>query len=336
MTNRLFHRRDNLAALCPALHIRSEPEPSLQKDLNDILVFSAVVAHNGFSAAARAIGQPKSSISQRIERLERRLGARLLERTTRRVRLTEVGALYHERCRILLAELDAAERDVSLQRDDPVGVIRVSCPTGIAQHVIAGVLPGFMALYPAVRVKLVASNQAFDLMEDRIDVAIRARPELRDETVVVRKLGVSRLVVVAGPGFARADGGVVGPDDLVRLPFLSSQEDADAPSWTLRGPDGAVKTIVFQPVLWTSDITVLVEAAAAGLGVALLPLEVVGPLIEAARLVRLMPEWRSDEVTVHLVYPSRRGLRPAARVFIDYLVEQVGRSAWWRDTEMAT
>ena len=100
-------------------------EPSLQKDLNDILVFSAVVTHNGFSAAARAIGQPKSSISRRIERLERRLGARLLERTTRRVRPTEVGALYHERCRIMLAELDAAERDVGLQRDDPVGVINM-------------------------------------------------------------------------------------------------------------------------------------------------------------------------------------------------------------------
>ena len=307
----------------------------MHHDLNDILVFSAVVTHNGFSAAARAIGQPKSSISHRVERLERRLGARLLERTTRRVRLTEIGAHYHERCRIMLAELDVAEREVRLQRDDPVGVIRVSCPTGITQHVFASVLPGFMALYPAVRVKLVASNQAFDLIEDRIDVAIRARPELRDEAVVMRKLGVSRLVVVASQDFARAHGGIAEPNDLVRLPFLSSQENADAPIWTFRGPEGAAKTIVFQPVLWTSDITVLMEAAAAGIGVALLPLEVVGPLIQATRLVRLMPEWRSNEVTVHLVYPSRHGLRPAVRVFIDYLVEQVGQSAWWGDPEIA-
>ena len=301
----------------------------MRHDLNDILVFSTVVEQNGFSAAGRALHQPKSSVSRHVERLERRLSVRLLERTTRSIRLTEVGALYYAHCRTILAELDAAEQDVDLQRVDPVGVIRVSCPTGIAQHVLAGILPGFMARYPAVRVKLLASNRAFDLMEDRIDVAIRARAKMRDEAVVVRKLGVSRLVVIAGLGFARDHGDLERPDDLARLPFLSPLEEIGPPTWTFHGPAGTYANVVFEPVLWTSDNIVLAEAAAAGRGITLLPSEVAGPLIEAGRLVRLLPEWHSNEVTMHLVYPSKRGLRPAVRAFIDFLVERIGRGTWW-------
>src|SRR5258706_1628416 len=230
-------------------------------DLNDLLFFAAVVEHSGFSAAARSLNLPKSSVSRHVGRLEDRLGVRLLERSTRNVRLTEIGSSYYARCKALLSELETAEQDLALLRSDPIGTIRVSCPTGLAQYALARIVPGFLADYPLVRVQIIATNRAVDLIEEKVDVAIRARTRMNDETLTMRRLGSSTLVFVASPDFVDRHPVLVHPSDITGLPFLSFQEDTARPSWTLTGPDEAATVVAFDPILWTSEFSILVEAA---------------------------------------------------------------------------
>ena len=285
-------------------------------DLNDVQFFVAVVESQGFSAAARNLNLPKSSVSRRVASLEARLGVRLIERSTRSLRLTEVGVSFYERCRAILADLDTAEREVAVQRGEPVGLVRMSCPTGLAQSVLAKILPGFLVRYPKVRLQVLATNRSLDLVDDNVDIAIRARVRSADEAAMMRMLYKGELIFVASPAFAS-----VRIDTLPSFPFLSFLENSRRPTWTLNGPNAATTTVKFDPVLTSSDFTVLISAAAAGLGIALLPAEVVDDAIRTKRLIRILPDWHSEEVTVHLVFATNRGIVPAVRVLIDYLAE---------------
>lgn len=290
-------------------------------DLNDIQYFVAVVEHRGFSAAARALNLPKSSVSRRISALETRMGVRLIERSTRSLRVTEVGAAFYDRCRAILADLDAAERAVAVTRAEPVGLVRLSCPTGLSQFVLAKTLPDFLARYPKVRLQVLATNRTIDLVEDNIDIAIRARLQLADEASTMRMLYKSELIFVASPAFAALSAAKLRIETLAALPFFSFLEEAARPTWTLKGPNGARQTLAFDPVLRSGDLNVLLKAAAAGLGIALLPSEVVEDEIREKRLIRILPDWHSDDITIHLVFATKRGIVPAVRVLIDYLAE---------------
>ncbi len=290
-------------------------------DLNDIQYFAAVVEHQGFSAAARALNVPKSSVSRHMSNLEARLGVRLLERSTRSVRCTEVGTAFYDQCRTILSDLDAAERDVAVRRAQPIGLVRMSCPTGLSQFVLAGILPGFLARYPKIRLQVLATNRAIDLVDDNIDIAIRARVRLADEATTMRILFKNELVFVASPAFAMAHQISASADTISALPFLSFLEDVRQPTWTLVGPSGTTKTVSFDPVLSSSDFNLLLKTAAAGLGVALLPTDVVAEDLRIKRLIRILPGWRSEAITIHLVFAAKQGIIPAVRVLIDYLVE---------------
>ena len=186
---------------------------------------------------------------------------------------------------------------------------------------------GFLASYPEVRVQLQATNRAVDLIQERIDVAIRARAQLQDEALTMRKLGASSLIFVASPSFVATHAFSNDPTGLAKLAFLSFREEPERQTWTVRGPGGDSRTITFDPVLWTSEFDVLIEAACAGTGVALLPAEAVQKPIAEARLVRVLPDWLSDDVTIHLIFPTAHGLRPAVRAFIDYLAASYNRNA---------
>jgi DNA-binding transcriptional LysR family regulator len=293
-------------------------------DLNDIFVFVAVLKHKGFSAAARALKLPKSSISRRVSRLEARLGVRLLERSTRKLRPTEAGATYYECCKLVLADLDEAERHLVRLRSAPMGRIRVSCPIGISQQVLSRLIPDFMAQYPSIQLDVIATNRRIDLIEDQIDVAIRARLNLEDEGMTMRRLGVSRWIFVASPQFITRRSIKTDPIDIEKLEFLSAHEEATQRR-TLLGPDGVTKTVTFSPILRTSDFNTVVAAASAGLGMTFLPQEVVGYAIRDGRLRRIFPAWSSEDVTTYLVFTSRRGMSPAVRAFIDFLAEHYVR-----------
>jgi DNA-binding transcriptional LysR family regulator len=291
------------------------------RDLNEVYVFAIVVEQNGFSAAARNLGLPKSSISRYVGRLERRLGTRLLERSSRSIRVTDTGQAFYARCKKTLAELDAAEAELAGQSTSPSGVIRITCPTGISQHVLARVTTAFLKKYPAVRVHVRLTSEPVSLVDDRVDIAIRARARLKDENVTMRKLWTSWHIFAASPAFIETHSVPKDPAAVVRLPMLSFQEDADRPRWRLLGPNKAVRHVSYDPVLWSSDLSIIFEAALAGIGMLLLPVELAAPYLQDGRLKQILPEWRSENVTIHSVFRAGPGLRPAVRAFIDQLVD---------------
>jgi len=293
-------------------------------DLNDLRFFAAVVEHGGFSAAGRALGIPKSRLSKRIALLEERLGVRLLQRTTRRFVVTEVGERFYAHCRAMLEEAQAAQEAVDELRAEPRGVVRVSCPIAIAQTVIAHILPEFLAAHPKVQVRLIASNRRFDIISEGVDVAIRVRNRLdADASLVLRSFGQSAVVLVAHPAFLDEHGRPREPADLERLPLLSWLEHEGAQVLELIGADGATVNVEMRARLISGEFGVIYEAAKRGMGVAALPEFVAAPAIVRGELEIVLPEWTMPQGVAHFVYASRRGLLPGVRAFVDFLAERL-------------
>jgi len=296
----------------------------MRSDLNDFAYFAEVVAHGGFAAAGRALEEPKSKLSRRVASLERRLGLRLIERSSRRFRVTDTGLAFYERCRAMLAEAEQAEALVLQAQAEPHGRIRFSCPTGMVEA-ISGVIASFLAKYPKVRLQLVATDRAVDIIEERIDLALRVRTALTtDAALTMRSLGISTRILVASPQLASQVGAV---EQLATLPALATRDDSDALEWDLEtDDDGRTMTVRVEPRLGCADMAAVQSAAIAGLGVALLPDHVCREALIAGRLVRVLPAWRGLQGMVHLVFTTRRGLPPAVRALIDHLADYFPRT----------
>lgn len=288
----------------------------MRTDLNDLAYFAEVVRHGGFAAAGRALREPKSKLSRRVAGLEDRLGQRLIERSSRRFRVTDTGRAFYERCRAMLAEAEQAEALVLQAQAEPHGRIRFSCPTGMIAPV-SDLMVSFLARYPKVRLQLIATNRAVDLIEERIDLALRVRVDLTtDAELTVRSLGRSLRILVASPQLAGQVGSV---EQLASLPTLSTNDATDVADWNLETVDGQAHTVRVEPRLSCTDMDQLLRAAAAGLGVALLPDRVCRPLLENGTLARVLPDWHAQVGIVHVVFTTRRGLPPAVRALIDHL-----------------
>lgn len=285
-------------------------------DLNDYAYFAEVVAHGGFAPAGRALREPKSKLSRRIAGLEERLGLRLIERSSRRFRVTDTGQAFYERCRAILAEAEQAEALVLQAQAEPHGRVRFSCPTGMVAP-IGGLIASFLARYPKVRLQLVATDRAVDLIEERIDLALRVRASLTsDAALTMRSLGTSTRILVAAPQLASRIGTIA---QLAEVPALSTDDAADDLEWNLETADGTRHMLRVVPRLGCEDMAAVRDAAVAGLGVAILPDHVCRDALRAATLVRVLPEWRGLQGIVHLVFTTRRGLPPAVRALIDHL-----------------
>ena len=285
-------------------------------DLNDYAYFAEVVAHGGFAAAGRALREPKSKLSRRIAGLEERLGLRLIERSSRRFRVTDTGQAFYERCRAMLAEAEQAEALVRQAQAEPHGRIRFSCPTGMLEP-ISGLISTFLARYPKVRLQLVATDRAVDLIEERIDLALRVRPSLTsDAALTMRSLGASTRILVASPQLASQVGCI---EQLGSLPALATHAAADDLEWHLESGDGCKHVVRIQPRMGCEDMATVRKAAIDGLGVAILPDHVCQEALDVGRLVRVLPEWHGQQGIVHLVFTTRRGLPPAIRALIDHL-----------------
>lgn len=288
----------------------------MRQDLNDLVYFAEVVAHGGFAAAGRALREPKSKLSRRIAGLEARLGVRLIERSSRRFRVTDVGQSFYERCRAMVAEAERAETLIAEAQSEPHGVIRMSCPTGLVEP-ISGLVMQFLDRYPKVRLQLVAIDRPVDLIEERIDVALRVRTSLDgDASLTMRSLGNSVRVLVASPRIASRIGTI---EELAAFPTLSTSDDQGEIDWYLETEGGRTHVMRHAPRMTCGDFTAVRTAAAAGLGVALLPDHTCRDALEKGTLVRVLPAWRGMQGLVHLVFTTRRGLPPAVRKFIDSL-----------------
>jgi len=293
-------------------------------DLNDLKFFAAVVENGGFSAAARALGVPKSRLSKRVALLEERLGVRLLQRTTRRFAVTEIGERFLTHCRAMLEEAQAAQDAVDELRAEPRGIVRVSCPYALAQTVIAHILPDFLDKHPKVQVRIAATNRRVDVINEGIDIAIRVRNKLdTDAALVVRTFGQSRVLLAANPKFLDEHGRPKTPEDLERLPLLSQFEHEGAQMLELIGTAGEKVNIEMRARVICGDFGVLYEAAKRGMGVTALPEFVCAPAITRRELEVVLPAWSMPQGTAHFVYASRRGLLPGVRAFVDFLAERL-------------
>ena len=294
------------------------------QDLNDLFVFAKVVQHGGFSAAARALHVTKSSLSKRVARLEQRYEARLIERSTRGFRVTPVGRAVHAQCEALVAAAEGAAAVAAEATAHPKGTVRVACPPGLLPNMLSPILPGFMAAYPEVRLELAVSNRRVDLVEEGFHVAIRVRERLdADQDLVVRRLGVSRRILVADPMHLSRRAPVNAPADLPKGPLLTLHDEPIAETWVLWNDDGAEALVNFTPRLAVNDFHVLLEATLDGTGIALLPETHARQALANGRLLHVLPAWHAPDSIVHMVFPSRRGMAPATRALIEHVASQL-------------
>lgn len=294
------------------------------QDLNDLYYFAMVVEHAGFAAAERALGIPKSRLSRRIAQLEIDMGVRLLQRSTRRFAVTEVGQNVYRHAQAMLSEAQSAREAVDRLSVEPRGLIKVSAPVALAQQQLAQLLPDFLIRYPQVRVQMQVSNRRVDLINEGFDVALRVRSQLNDDgSLVMRSFGQVCEFLVASPAYLDAHGRPATPQDLAGHLTLSMSEDESRQRWELHGPDDVTTRVDIQPRLMAHDFPLLLESARRGLGIALLPETVCGEPIRRGQLEPVLLDWSLPQGICHAVFPSRRGLLPSVRVFIDFLAERL-------------
>lgn len=293
-------------------------------DLNDLQFFAVVVEHGGYAAAERALGIPKSRLSRRITQLEADLGVRLLQRSTRKFAVTDVGQSVYRHAQSMLNEAQAAREAVERVSAEPRGVIKVGCPVALSQDVLAHLLPGFMRRYPQVRLQIQVSNRRVDVIQEGFDIALRVRTQLTDDgELVLRRFGDVREMLVASPAYLDRLGRPQHPSELAGHATLSMSDDEARQRWSLHGPNGEIERVDLQPCLMAHDFPLLLAAARDGLGIALLPEMTCADAVRRGELELVVPAWHLPMGICHAVFPTRRGLLPAVRVFIDYLAEHM-------------
>ena len=294
------------------------------QDLNDMLLFAEVVERGGFAAAGRALGLPKSRLSRRVAGLEAQLGVRLLQRTTRKLSLTDVGETYLRHCQALRESAQAAADAVANAQTEPRGTIRVVCPVTLAQTVLADVMPIYLARHPQVRVEMEVNNRVVDLVKDGVDVALRVRLTLEDSgSLIVKRLDDAHSVLVASPALLARQGTPTTLDEASRLDSVAMSAVDGTTSIRLTSPQGREAVLTYRPRYVADDLLTLQRAVLAGSGMCWLPDYMCEDELNDGRLVRLLPDWTTPVGVVHAVFASRRGLSPAVRSFLDFLGEYV-------------
>ena len=290
------------------------------RDLNDLYYFTQVVEHGGFSAAGRALGVPKSKLSRRVAQLEEGLGVRLLQRSSRRFALTEMGQAYYRHCRAMVVEADAAEEVVAHSQAEPQGTIRLSCPVALVQSRVGPIVARFLAAHPRVRIHLEATNRRVDVIEEGFDIALRVRmPPLEDSGLIVKVLERHQGYLVGAPELLGRLGRPRAPADLATLPSLGMTRAGDRHSWLLTDEGGASIEVAHQPRLITDDMVALRHAARAGIGIVQLPSLMLEEDLHSGLLEKILSAWTPPRGLIHAVFPSRRGLVPAVRLLLDQL-----------------
>jgi DNA-binding transcriptional LysR family regulator len=291
------------------------------QNLDDLRYFVAVVNAGGFSAAARALGGRKAHVSRRVQELERTLGTRLLERTTRAIRLTEAGTAVYERASRAVALAREARDVVTSHGSAPSGVLRVSATQLLADLILKPIIFQYLRKYARVAVELDVTSRSVDLVRDGFDLALRVGVST-ESNLVGLVLGKGRGVYVAAPGFLRTIAALDEPKDLEGVDAVVIS--GGAAEWTFeRGRKR--RTIRPKARLITSNYAVARDAAIEGIGVVRLPSYYVAADLKSGRLEQVLDEWTAREVSITAVYPSRELIAPKTRVFVDMLAKHVGR-----------
>lgn len=298
----------------------------MQQDLNDMAVFAAVVECGTFTAAAEHLEVGKSQVSQRIARLEKHLGMRLIQRTTRQQHVTDFGQSYYRHCRDMLNAADHAQKLADQATDSVSGSLRAVCPPLFSELVLGPVVAAFMRAFPDVHLLIDQKYREVDIVGEGYDLAFCIRDHINDSTLVARSMGRDSHLLAASPELL-ADRQVVGPEGLNGLPSLSMGESSvhGRHQWQLSGPRGACRTVKHSPRLISDDVLMLRAAAVAGQGVVALPGFLCVEQIARGELVVVLPEWSLPAMDVHAVYPSRQGQPPAVRSFIEFVAPRISQ-----------
>jgi DNA-binding transcriptional LysR family regulator len=287
-------------------------------DLNELLVFAKVVQAGSFTAAARGLRMPKSTVSRKVSELEERVGAQLLQRTTRKLRLTDVGQAYYEHCARIVAEAEAAELAVTRMQAAPHGLLRVTAP--LTFSLLGPLVAEFMKSYPEVQLEMVCTDRTVDLVEEGFDLAIRAG-RLADSSLIARRVGSVERLVVAAPSYVKARGAPRTPKELEKHDCLLFGAGREGNVWSLQAGSRSVEVPV-RARLVVNEPDMLRGVTLAGAGIALLPNILCTTDIDAGRLQRILPDWGSPGAPVHAVYPSTRHHSPKVMAFVDFLRER--------------
>jgi DNA-binding transcriptional LysR family regulator len=290
-------------------------------------VFVKVVELESFSRAAQRLGISATAASRQVADLEARLGVRLLQRTTRRLYLTDSGRSYYERCTQILNDLDEAELTISSAAERPQGLLRVAAPVSFGIQHLTPLFLNYMARYPEVKLELSLSDRMVDLVEEGYDLALRITRELKT-TLVARSLARARLVTCAAPSYLKRHGVPRTPEDLRHHDCLCYTYDMTQGIWEFEGPAGRVRVPV-EGSLATNNGDSLRVAAVAGRGIILEPTFLVGEDLRQGRLVPLLPDYPAPSLTLYAVFPSRRYLSPKVRTLVDFLVECIAEPLPW-------
>lgn len=289
-------------------------------NLNHVLTFIRIAEEKSFSAAAKRLKRPRSQVSRDLRTLEEAVGVRLLERTTRQVRLTESGHLYFQRCKNLLDELEDATHALQGMQDEFKGVIRVTAPVDLGAAVISGLIAEFLKGYPQLRVELNCTQRVVNLIEEQYDLAIRVTKSLSDSSFVARLLGKTPMELYAAPEWLAQQTGLTHPEQLNALSGIVFQPRSGPIEWQLFHH---TEQVTLKPVgqFITDDLRGALQGILQGLGYGVLPDFMAQADVLEGRLVRLFPEWKGEFGAVYAVYPSRRLLQPKVKALLDFLQE---------------
>ena len=298
-------------------------------DLNDFFYFVQVVDRGGFTAAGRTLRIPKSTLSHRIQQLETDLGVRLLNRTSRRLGMTDAGEEFYRHAVVMLREAELAETGIRHRLNEPTGTVRCTAAMATMQFAMRDIVADFLVRYPKVNVVAHATDENVDIVGENYDIAIRAHSDpLPDSTLVQRTLTPAPWFLFAGSAYLDANEAPQTPEDLKSYPSLFMMRTGVAPVWRLRHSTQAKDEVVMQltPRLLSDDMIALKQAAIAGVGVVALPGYVCREDVRSGALRRVLPTWLAGDSTITALIPYRRGLLPSVRVFMDHLTAELPKA----------
>lgn len=296
------------------------------KNLNELAFFKNVVDYQGFTSASRATGIDKTRLSRSISALEKRIGVKLLQRTTRKVVLTEAGKVFYDKCKTVMAEADIAYNSISTLQKEPSGLVRLACPVILAQSYLTGILPYYLNRFPKVSLYIEANDSPVDLIGERFDIVLRADPIVEESgELVARKLDIARRIMVASPSYLENHARLETLADLINHDVICHIMDIQANKvfWELVGKNDEHQKVGLLPRMTSNDLRVQLSSCLNGVGIGLFPENIVNGLIAEKKLVQVLSEYSAEKHILHMVYPRPVGMLPSIRSLIDFLQEHL-------------
>ena len=299
----------------------------VKTDLNQIVIFAKVVETRSFTAAGRSLGLPKSTVSRKVAQLEERLGVQLLQRTTRKLSLTEVGAAFYERCARISTEIDEAEQAVMHLHRDPRGLLRLTAPPEFATAFLSDAISEFLVAYPSVDIELELTERVVDMIDEGFDLSIRVG-RLPDSSLIARDLGPVHRFLVASPDYLGRRGVPERPEQLSEHDLVVLGNPRRDQLMELHHSDGDSLAIQGRPRLVCNSMAMLREAVLAGVGVGMLPAFKCAEDLRLAKLRSFLHDWTQTDAAIHALYPTSRHLSAKVRTFLDFLADRLDPPPW--------